>query len=1424
MKNEKCLLTVLFAVCLLASNPAWAWKMAKCSIPTRWASDVTPENVLSEYPRPQMVRSEWQNLNGLWQWQSTSSWDAALTTTWSEILVPFVPEAPLSGIGKHAETMAYRRTFTVPSAWSGKRVLLHFEAVDWRCEAWVDGQSVGRHDGGYDPFSFDITEALGATEEHELLVRVYDPTDKDAVPRGKQVLNPGGIFYTSSSGIWQTVWLESVEPTYIADYRVVPDIDKGTVAVSITTGGTADASATYSVQVLHGTTVVAAGTAGVGETLTLPIDQPELWSPDHPFLYDMVLTLGNDEVKGYFGMRKIALKREGTTYRLAFNNQFLFQMGPLDQGFWPDGIYTAPTDEALKSDIVTMKKMGFNMVRKHIKVEPRRWYYWCDRLGLMVWQDMPGENYGGQGGVANNPDYFDRELRALVNTHYNVPSIIMWVVFNEGGGQGDGNYTKRFVDLVRSLDKTRLIDEASGWNHYGYGDLKDIHPYPSPSYTTTTKKQAMACGEYGGLKYALKGHTWSSDGWGYASVESPEALDEQYTEYARKLAYYKSFKGLSAAVYTQLTDVEVEVNGLMSYDRIVKSDLGRLYTANRIAIESEGQPMDWLLSPADEKGETWRYTTTQPNDTWNKPDFDDSAWRQGKAGFGANGQPNMQYGTRWTTPDIWIRRTLDLDLDPADLARLTMRVYYDEDTEIYINGVQIYKVTGYVTDYQEVALSNAARAALNPHGSNVIAAHTHQTDGGQFIDIAFYVDKGTPTFSARQAVRATVAYDRSSELSFTIGYATDTTATAPLTTSTYTRLPFAQSAGSATLGLDDSRLLTPQELLFDVTTLLSKVSLDKPLKLFFQVNTAPRGEGQGAVSAVRFEEASTGVTFGAAFTPTQQPLQGGDTMEMMTAIYDPATAQPVVPAEPEAGDLAFTVATSCVVKGEKVYLHDASGLDASTLSWAVNGAKENALIQGSTTSFIPTTAGSFSVAQLNASDGTRLTMKDAFTVCNAASGQGLSFSDGAALTFASPLTARSYRFSFDWWMKPTGSLDGCLRIYETARTGFFLSAADDGSLTVTSSDVTASTQAGFIVPDEWHHYSVVYYYSKYYFYRDCVLIASGNGPNITPVWEDQLVVEGRQVILDEFRFWGGKLTVEKLRKFSVAPADLADEDLSTFKLSLYCPFEGDASNVMNAAASGQLTGPYEFVSSAGVFCYDFEAASGDKEVTSTYLTNAKAPFLTTSETANAFDATRFLVLEHGTEQSTWQGDFLTPQTAGVCVDKDSKSALLAAAGWFGTASTLIGSRLWQTVSLPAGVYTLSVTTTSADNAWQSLLVASEGSELATLESIAAGCPVLGKTSLADGALTFSLPTDATVSLGVVFYLPYMSSVAISRFQLMRHACACLTANGEEYTAITLPERDDEASDAPLYDLQGRRITTLPTSGIYIRGGKKILVK
>jgi hypothetical protein len=711
------------------------WQPAKGPLATQWTKDVTPEKAHPEYPRPQMMRKDWLNLNGVWQYAEAKAGEVPpqAKDLDGRILVPFPIESALSGVMKQAERLWYRRTFALPPEWVGRHVLLHFGAVDWEATVIVNGKKVGEHRGGYDAFSCDITEALLANRLQEVIVGVFDPSDAGQQPRGKQVRKPGGIMYTPTTGPWQTVWLEPVPRAYIADLVLVPDVDGKCLRLKVVPGGDAGDLA---VEAVAGDGGKEAGKASgkADEELRLPLADVRLWSPDNPFLYDLKVALRRgdkvvDEVASYFGMRKIALgKDEKGITRMLLNGKFVMQVGPLDQGFWPDGIYAAPADEALKYDVEMTRKLGMNMCRKHVKVEPDRWYFWADKLGLMVWQDMPS----GNNGTPEAKKQFEVELRRLVEGRRNHPSIIMWVVFNEGWGQYD---TERLTAWVKEMDPSRLVNNASGWADKKVGDVYDVHSYPNPACPPIEANRAAVLGEFGGLGLGIDGHTWKKEHWGYQGMADRDQLTARYEQLLRNVYKMKDSPGLCAAVYTQTTDVEVECNGLMTYDRaMVKGDPERIAAANQGDFSKLPPPpiVKALVPTSEEQGLEWRYTFEKPADGWFEPAFDDSGWKKGPGGFGTQGTPGSVVRTVWNTADVWLRR--EFTMPDAKPTSLQLRIHHDEDAEVYINGVKAGEFKAFLAEYQERPISDKAKAALKP-GKNVLAVHCRQTQGGQYIDV-----------------------------------------------------------------------------------------------------------------------------------------------------------------------------------------------------------------------------------------------------------------------------------------------------------------------------------------------------------------------------------------------------------------------------------------------------------------------------------------------------------------------------------------------------------------------------------------------------------------------------------------------------------------------------------------------------------------
>jgi beta-galactosidase/beta-glucuronidase len=586
---------LLLSMCSIQEETTWA--PAACQLPTRWTNMVIADQPWPEYPRPGFQREEWINLNGLWQYAIKPA-DAGKPVTYDgQILVPFAVESCLSGVQKKVNKdslLWYQRTFSVPRTWKNKNVILHFEASDWETHVWINGKEAGMHRGGYDPFSFDITSLLGRGNRQVLTVSVMDPTDAGNQPRGKQVSNPEGIFYTPVTGIWQTVWLEPVPEKNISECRITTDIDKQTVTFNLQSSGSGNGDY-YRIHILEDSDEIIVDSFPVAQGIhSCSLQGARLWDTDNPFLYDARIKLisrgdATDEILTYFGMRKISMVTDPQGInRMALNNKRLFQLGPLDQGFWPDGIYTPPTDEAMKNDLEVTKNLGFNMLRKHVKVEPERFYYWCDKLGILVWQDMPscsgfvGHKDPDMDRTPADAAQFEEELSALIHSRINHPSIIVWVPFNEGWGQ---YATEKVVNLIREEDTTRLVNQASGWTDRGVGDLKDIHAYPGPAAPQPEKGRISVLGEFGGLGLAIKDHSWTTKNWGYQELSDREKLLARYEELIVELMKLKYSPGLAAAVYTQTTDVETESNGLMTYDReMIKMDADKLREINQQVI------------------------------------------------------------------------------------------------------------------------------------------------------------------------------------------------------------------------------------------------------------------------------------------------------------------------------------------------------------------------------------------------------------------------------------------------------------------------------------------------------------------------------------------------------------------------------------------------------------------------------------------------------------------------------------------------------------------------------------------------------------------------------------------------------------------------------------------------------------------------
>ena len=745
-------------------KPQTQWRKKKSPITTPWYDTIDPENVLGEYPRPQMVRDNWLNLNGIWDFKESIGMGRYRSAQLfdKKVLVPFPIESALSGLmlTDHEErpykTYLYNRTFTIPSEMKGKNILLHFGAVDWKCEVYVNGKQVGTHTGGYDPFSFDITSALKEEGEQELQVQFMDPTDAGGQPVGKQKIQNGGIFYTPSSGIWQTVWMEGGNNSHISELSIIPDVDNSLVKIKI--NGNNALSCQAIIRIYDKGSLVTEKIGKVFQTIELPIAQPKLWSPDSPFLYDVEIELRSnnqtvDKVKSYFGMRKISMGSENGKACFMLNNKPIFQFGPLDQGFWPDGLYTAPSDDALIFDIEQTKALGFNMSRKHIKVEPARWYYHCDRLGLLVWQDMV--NAGSDQNLLGDDEWvkknFLSECDHIVSNLKNHPCIVTWIAFNEGFGQyaDNSNHTRNAYNRIKALDDTRIVSSASGWVIFdNVGQVADMHSYPRPGMLPNpTSNRISVCGEYGGITYVIKDHVWKNSDMVYVSVNSGEELKDLFNSYTDLLKPLQA-DGLGGAVYTQLTDLEGEVNGLITYDRkVVKVNEQQKEEIKKVISHTiKSSAIELVPTALRAKKVQWKYTNNTPAEDWNTITFNDTSWNTGVSGFGDGGAPNTTYdnkstvNTEWKSNHIYLRKKFNVaEKDEKLRNNLRLTLYHDDDCEVYINGVLAFSTTGYTSNYTTVDVSKEAKATLKA-GENLIAVKCTQFSGGQYIDAGLILE------------------------------------------------------------------------------------------------------------------------------------------------------------------------------------------------------------------------------------------------------------------------------------------------------------------------------------------------------------------------------------------------------------------------------------------------------------------------------------------------------------------------------------------------------------------------------------------------------------------------------------------------------------------------------------------------------------
>ena len=728
---------------IIVKIDAQEWKPVPGNIMTRWATYVNPENVWKEYPRPQMVRKEWLSLNGLWDFEIVLGRNNIPSQRYTrKILVPFCVESALSGIkeivrGTHE--MMYRRYFSIPENWKGRRIILHFQAVDYYTKVWVDGKYIGDHKGGYDAFQFDITDALSIDDNHVINVVVWDPTNAGSQPLGKQCLPEAirGYRYTPTSGIWQTVWLEPVSDVSIENLKILPDPDSETLTVKVNLKGWGY-NHYIKIEVYDNGIEVASAQNKAGSPVSLKIKNPKLWSPEVPFLYDLKVSLLNgekiiDEVTSYFGMRKVSLARDAAGFmRINLNNKEIFQFGPLDQGYWPDGILTPPSDDAIKFDIEYLKRIGCNMVRVHIKVHPERWYYYCDKLGILVWQDMVSPHTSYSRSEIGGAKEFEREWETIIDQLYNHPSIIQWTIFNEGWGQYD---TERLTEWTKRKDPSRLVSNASGWIDKNIGDIRDFHDYtyyPSIAWVPKYYPRAMVIGEGGGFDFPIIGHLWipeqtmpekinRSGDLMRETITNAKDFEERYRGWIDNLAYLKNY-GLNGVVYTQITDVEVELNGWLTYDREV----------SKISPEKLAEIHSFLFKPAIDKGryilplsmnipQKWLYSFTEPFVDWYKTGSKTNM-NIGAGPFGKMQMNIPSINTNWETRTLYLQKDFHYT---SDAKKITFVICNVGISDIYINGefaVQINNLRRWDTELKISEVPLPAKAVeLLKKGTNRIS-------------------------------------------------------------------------------------------------------------------------------------------------------------------------------------------------------------------------------------------------------------------------------------------------------------------------------------------------------------------------------------------------------------------------------------------------------------------------------------------------------------------------------------------------------------------------------------------------------------------------------------------------------------------------------------------------------------------------------
>ncbi len=762
MKNLFKTITVLASLSTCPLFAQEAWKPVDQVLMTEWGKKVTPENVWQEYPRPQLERESWKNLNGLWSYAIQAKGGTTPTQWGGKILVPFAPESKLSGVGKTLEPdqeLWYSRTFQIAEP---KRTELHFEAVDYETKVWINGTEVGSHIGGHTPFTFDITDQLKAGE-NTVTVRVFDATEAWQL-HGKQSLKPEHIWYTRVSGIWQTVWLEELPTRSIDDIDYLCDIKRGIVAITPKLTGKPLEGETVEVTATFDGKTVASSSGSPNSILSIP--DAKLWTPDTPNIYDLTVTLKDsagkqiDTVKAYTALRTVGKTRDmNGNLRMTLNGEPIFHWGPLDQGWWPDGLLTPPSETAMISDLIFLKEAGFNMVRKHIKIEPRRFYTDCDRLGLIVWQDQVSRGFGERTEpkgtnpkwifTAPNPEegkwpeaahqQYLLEYKRMVDHLSDHPSIAVWVPFNEAWGQHN---TMEVGKMATECDPTRLINVASGGNFWPVGDIVDNHSYPDPGFELEDPRFSSfvkIVGEFGGHGWPVKGHLWQEgNNWGYGAL--PKTVEEWQGRYAKSAKILADLRkqGIAGGVYTQTSDVEGEVNGLLTYDRLRKFDTAWLKKQSEMILNTPDALKTTIILKTASSGskDAWSYTFEQPVAEWSSADFDASSWKKGPGGFGAADTANSTVGTPWTSSAIWMRKNFDFDQNID--GEFILSIHHDDDAKVYLNGTLIADLPGFTTGYVSVPLKDKS---ILRKGKNSIALSCKQTGNGQYIDVGLLSEK-----------------------------------------------------------------------------------------------------------------------------------------------------------------------------------------------------------------------------------------------------------------------------------------------------------------------------------------------------------------------------------------------------------------------------------------------------------------------------------------------------------------------------------------------------------------------------------------------------------------------------------------------------------------------------------------------------------